>query len=152
MLPLPIRRRLAAGFLLSLATLGTLTGCGGSATASNTSADSGSATTGASRHAPSGARSAGALKLAADPTGRLRYRPAVLRAKSSNVTIDFVNRSPLPHNLTIASRAGKVLGATPTFVGGSTVLTIRLKPGTYTFYCTVPGHRAAGMQGKLVVR
>jgi uncharacterized cupredoxin-like copper-binding protein len=30
-------------------------------------------------------------------------------------------------------------------------LTLTLKPGTYTFYCTVPGHAAAGMKGKLVV-
>jgi uncharacterized cupredoxin-like copper-binding protein len=26
-----------------------------------------------------------------------------------------------------------------------------LPPGVYTFYCTVPGHEAAGMKGKLVV-
>jgi uncharacterized cupredoxin-like copper-binding protein len=44
-----------------------------------------------------------------------------------------------------------VLGATPTFSGGSRTLTLNLKPGTYTFYCTVPGHRAAGMEGTLTV-
>jgi uncharacterized cupredoxin-like copper-binding protein len=43
------------------------------------------------------------------------------------------------------------VGATPTFSGGSKTLVVHLKPGTYTFYCSVPGHRAAGMQGTLTV-
>jgi uncharacterized cupredoxin-like copper-binding protein len=41
--------------------------------------------------------------------------------------------------------------ATPTFHGGSKVLAVQLKPGTYTFYCSVPGHRDAGMRGTLMV-
>jgi uncharacterized cupredoxin-like copper-binding protein len=45
----------------------------------------------------------------------------------------------------------KVLGATPTFMGGSKTLTLKLKPGKYTFYCSVPGHRQAGMEGTLNV-
>jgi uncharacterized cupredoxin-like copper-binding protein len=44
-----------------------------------------------------------------------------------------------------------VLAATPTFTGGSRTLTIKLKPGTYTFYCSVPGHRQAGMEGTLKI-
>jgi len=49
------------------------------------------------------------------------------------------------------AEGSKVLGATPTFVGGSRKLTLTLKPGTYTFYCSVPGHRQAGMEGTLRV-
>ena len=44
-----------------------------------------------------------------------------------------------------------MLGATPTFKGGSRTLTLKLKPGTYKFFCTVPGHRQAGMEGTLTV-
>ena len=44
-----------------------------------------------------------------------------------------------------------MLGATPTFAGGTKRLTLNLKPGKYTFYCSVPGHRQAGMEGTLSV-
>jgi plastocyanin len=75
-----------------------------------------------------------------------------LTAKAGKVTINFTNNSPLGHNLTIVrGMSGPVLGATPTFQGGTKTLTLDLKPGTYTFYCSVPGHRAAGMQGTLTV-
>jgi plastocyanin len=96
---------------------------------------------------------AGSAKLAADPSGELRYttKPS-LTSKAGRVTIDFTNNSPIPHNLTVATSQGNVLGATPTFRGGSRGLTLNLKPGTYTFYCSVPGHRQAGMQGTLVVK
>jgi uncharacterized cupredoxin-like copper-binding protein len=34
--------------------------------------------------------------------------------------------------------------------GGPTSATVLLKPGTYTIYCTIPGHRAAGMQATVI--
>lgn len=91
------------------------------------------------------------LKEEADPAGQLAYTTRNLSAKAGTVTISFTNMSPLMHNMTIA-QGTKVLGATPTFEGGSKTLTLNLKPGTYTFYCSVPGHRAAGMEGKLTVQ
>jgi plastocyanin len=94
--------------------------------------------------------SAGALKLAANPDGELDYNTKQLTAKAGRVTIAMTNMSPLEHNVTLA-HGSKVLGATPTFQGGSNSLTLKLKPGTYTFYCSVPGHRAAGMEGTLTV-
>jgi plastocyanin len=66
------------------------------------------------------------------------------------VTIALANSSPVEHNVTIAEGT-KVLGATPTFTGGSKAVTLKLKPGKYTFYCSVPGHRQAGMEGTLTV-
>jgi uncharacterized cupredoxin-like copper-binding protein len=92
-----------------------------------------------------------ALKEAANPEGQLRFTTKDLSAKAGTVTIHFANASPLQHNLTIAQGV-KVLGGTPTFEGGVKTLTLNLKPGTYVFYCSVPGHRAAGMEGTLTVQ
>jgi uncharacterized cupredoxin-like copper-binding protein len=92
-----------------------------------------------------------ALKEEADPAGQLAYTTKNLSAKAGTVTISFANMSPLAHNMTIAEGT-KVLGATPTFQGATKTLTLKLAPGTYVFYCSVPGHRAAGMEGKLTVQ
>jgi uncharacterized cupredoxin-like copper-binding protein len=54
--------------------------------------------------------------------------------------------------LTISRGSGGTqIGATPTFSGGSKTLTVTLKPGTYTFFCSVPAHAAAGMTGTFTV-
>jgi plastocyanin len=90
------------------------------------------------------------LKLAANPEGQLTYDTKQLSAKAGQVRITMANMAPEPHNVTIA-QGSKVLGATPTFQGGAKTLTINLKPGTYTFYCSVPGHRQGGMEGTLTV-
>ena len=97
--------------------------------------------------APAGAS---ALKLATNPGGLLSYDAKQLSAKAGKVTISLTNSSPLEHNVTIA-QGSAVLGATPTFSGGTKTLTLNLKPGAYTFYCSVPGHRQAGMEGTLSV-
>jgi uncharacterized cupredoxin-like copper-binding protein len=99
---------------------------------------------------PAPSTTGGPLKLAANPGGLLSYDTKQLSAKAGTVTITFANSAPLEHNLTIA-QGSKVLGATPTFGGGTRTLTLSLKAGSYTFYCSVPGHRQAGMEGTLSV-
>jgi plastocyanin len=112
--------------------------------------NSAKATTGTPPPPSSPAAAAATLKLAANPAGQLAYTTKSLSAKAGKVTIDFSNASPVEHDVAIA-QGSTVAGQTPVFTGGSKTLTITLKPGTYTFYCTVPGHRAAGMEGTLTV-
>jgi plastocyanin len=121
-------------------------------TASTPAPGTPAATTGTPAPASSPAHkgSPSAIALAADPAGSLSYTTKQISAKAGSVTITFSNASPVEHNVTIA-RGSTVLGATPTFTGGSKALTLTLQPGTYTFYCTVPGHRQAGMEGTLSV-
>jgi plastocyanin len=90
------------------------------------------------------------LKLAANPAGQLAYDTKQLSAKAGKVTIEMTNMSPVEHDVAVA-QGTSVVGQTPVFTGGSKSVTLTLKPGTYTFYCTVPGHRQAGMEGTLTV-
>jgi plastocyanin len=132
-----------------------LAGCGSSnSTSSSASTPYGApATTATTSSTPATpATPAGALSLAANPEGQLKYETTSLTAKAGTVSIDFTNMSPLGHNMTVASSSGSVVGATPTFSGASKTLVLNLKPGTYKFYCSVPGHRQAGMEGTLTVK
>jgi plastocyanin len=113
---------------------------------------SASAPAAASTGAPAPKLPAGTIALAADPTGVLKFDQTSLTAKTGKVTIAFTNASPIPHDVAVA-KGSTLLGKTQTFQGGGTKdLTLHLTPGTYTFYCTVPGHEQAGMQGTLTVQ
>jgi plastocyanin len=90
------------------------------------------------------------LQLAADPSGALKFDKTSLEATAVNVTIDFTNDSSLPHDVKLQGPGVDGEG-TDTITGSSTSVTLDLQPGEYTFYCSVDGHRAAGMEVKLVV-
>src|SRR5260370_379004 len=95
-----------------------------------------------------------AQAVRAGPGGKLAFVQKSVSLKAGKVTITFVTRAPVPHNLTIqqgTGATGPFVAGTATFASGSAKLKTTLKPGTYTFYCSVPGHRAAGMQGTLTV-
>jgi plastocyanin len=139
-----------------------LAGCGGSSNSTSSSAstptsaaETPTTSSSAASSTPAPASSEGAeqkLSLEANPEGQLKYNTTSLSAKAGKVSIDFANTAPVGHNVTIASSSGAVVGATPTFQGGSKTVSLNLKPGTYKFYCSVPGHRMAGMEGTLTVK
>jgi plastocyanin len=138
-------------------------GCGSSSSSSSSAASAPAApattatetTSSATSSTPATAPATGAssnLSLEANPEGALKYNTTALSAKAGKVSIAFTNMSPEGHNVTVASSSGAVVGATPTFSGSSKTLSLNLKPGTYKFYCSVPGHRMAGMEGTLTVK
>jgi plastocyanin len=142
---------------LSVATLAIgLAACGGSSSSSSSSSSSAAPASSSSTSTPAasggGAGKGSSISEAADPSGQLKFTKSSLTAKAGKVKIDFTNMSSLPHNMTIQQGTnGATVGATPTFAGSSKTLTVTLKPGKYTFFCSVPGHRQAGMQGTLTV-
>ena len=87
--------------------------------------------------------------LAADPGGDLTFTKTRLTAKPGRVTLVMKNPSSsgLPHGIGIKRKKGENVDP-----GGTSRVSIRLGAGTYTYYCTFPGHRSAGMKGRLVVR
>lgn len=90
------------------------------------------------------------LDLAAETT-TLAFDKTELAAKAGEVTIDFKNPSPIPHNVVIEEDGKELAGFEP-LTEGEESETADLKPGTYTFFCSVPGHREAGMEGTLTVK
>ncbi len=133
-----------------------LAGCGSSSsspsTPTSTPATTPATSTTAATSTPTSTSASSALTLEANPEGQLKYNKTSLTASAGKVSIDFTNMSPLSHNVTLESSSGQVLGHTPTFQGGSQLLTLQLKAGTYKFFCSVPGHRMAGMEGTLTVK
>jgi plastocyanin len=133
-----------------------LAACGSSSSSSSAKSTPAASATVQTVTTPAPAAGAGrsALAVAANPQGRLKFEPSSLSAKAGKVTIAFTNSAPLQHNLTIQQGSGTngaILGNTPTFAGGTKTITTNLTPGTYVFYCSVAGHRAAGMQGTVTV-
>jgi plastocyanin len=132
-----------------------LAGCGGG----NDSSSGGSGASSGSTSTPSGTSSSSSsssssgsgstIALAADPSGALKFDKKILKAKAGKVTIDFTNQASIPH--AVAVEGNGVNNAGQTVTGGKNTLTVTLKKGTYTFFCPVPGHRQAGMVGKLIV-
>jgi plastocyanin len=149
----------------TIATLATvlllaLAGCGG---ANESKPNAGTNTTGgtptptptptstaASGGGGGGGGSGKTLQLAAPSDGSLKFDKTTLDAKAGNVTIDFDNPSTTPHAVEI--QGGGVDEKSETVTSSKTSLTADLKPGTYDFFCPVPGHRQAGMEGTLTVK
>jgi plastocyanin len=127
--------------IFSLIAVFAAVGCGGS---SNSSSSTGSAAT-----TSSGGGGGTQLALAADAS-QLKFDKSQLNAPAGKVTITMTNPSPLQHDVSIKGGVnvqGNVVGQ-----GGKSVASADLKPGQYTFYCSVDGHEAAGMTGTLTVK
>jgi plastocyanin len=92
------------------------------------------------------------LAVSSPSNGGLVFQPNGLQAQPGNVAIDYSNPSQTPHSIAVATANGNVIGEVQPFAAGKQTLDLNdLKPGKYVFYCTVPGHREAGMQGDLTV-
>lgn len=90
------------------------------------------------------------LELAADAENRLAFDVSELTAPAGTVTLVMANPSALPHDVAIKGNGLDVKGeVVPS--GGTSTVTAELTPGSYTVYCSVPGHEQGGMVASLTV-
>jgi uncharacterized cupredoxin-like copper-binding protein len=110
------------------------------------------------RLAQAGAKAAGTAKekggvldIPVNQAGGLLFQFKDATATPGQVTIQSKNDEPIGHNIAVEGNGVDQKG--PVIQGGATSkISVDLKAGSYTFYCSVPGHRQAGMQGKLTVK
>ena len=101
---------------------------------------------------PPGQATAVTLRLSADPSGALKFDKSALSAPAGNVRIVLSNPAPLQHNIALQGPGGVSEQGPTVSKGGASQVQGPLKAGTYTYFCSVPGHRQAGMQGTLTVK
>jgi plastocyanin len=111
----------------------------------------GAAATGGSQGGTAKANAKDQVQIPADSTGLLKYQFASATAKAGQVTLLSKNDSSVPHDISLKGSGVNQQG--PVVSGGKvSQVAATLKPGQYTFYCSVPGHEAAGMKGTLTVK
>lgn len=74
--------------------------------------------------------------------------------KAGSYRFNITNGGTLGHDLVIQDSSGTEVGRTPVFRQGDTAPTLLadLKPGTYKFFCDVPGHADKGMKAEVTVK
>jgi len=81
--------------------------------------------------------------------GDIFFQPKEVTAPAGPVAITLTNKGLIQHNLVVQEDPSfETIDVNP---GQSGTSTLDAKPGTYTIYCDIPGHRAAGMEAKLTV-
>ena len=106
------------------------------------------------------AKGAHATAAAAAPAGHpiavseTEFKVALPAQKVAPGKVTFMvrNAGKIQHDLVISGAGVKGAAKTPLLDPGmSATLTVTLAAGSYTLYCSVPGHRAAGMVATLTV-
>ena len=131
--------------LLALAGLG-LAACGGDDDNGTEAATTGTET------AAGGGGGGGTIKVEADSGGQLAYTETSLSAPAGEDTVEFNNPASIGHDVVIEDADGNEVARTDVITDDTTSTTANLKPGDYTYFCSVDGHREAGMEGTLTVK
>ena len=78
--------------------------------------------------------------------------PATTLVHTGSVTVVAENRGQIEHNLIIAPQGGQRIAEIAIIEPGETRhVDAFLRPGMYTIYCGLPGHKEAGMVATLRV-
>jgi plastocyanin len=154
-----MKKALLVALALVIASLA-LAACGGSDDSSSSAetqsqsggiAEGGGESTGAEAEGGT-AGSASAVDISAVEGSDLAYEQKSVDATAGKVTVNFTNPQAIPHDVDIEDASGEDVGETDLVSEDSASVEVDLKPGAYTFFCSVPGHREAGMEGTINVK
>ena len=141
-----MKKLLALLAVMALAAFG-LAACGG-----DDDDDGGEETAAVTTQETTGGGGGGATIDISTPSGSdLAFDQTDVTAAAGNVTINFDNKQAIPHDVIVEDQSGNDIGGTDLVSSDTASATVDLQPGTYTFYCTVSGHREGGMEGTLTV-
>ena len=147
--------RATFGLALLLSALA-LVACGGSGDDSTATTGGGGANDSGASEGPTFPAGGGpaaeevTIRIETDPGGDLAYTEKTVTSKTGNYDLELFNRQPVSHDIVVEDSSGKTVGKTDVIGEGFTSTVVQfLKPGDYTFYCSVPGHREAGMEGTI---
>jgi plastocyanin len=141
-----VAARAVSGFAIILVAAALLAAaCGGSSGGGSSSGGSSGSSSGGS----SGSSSSGTSVSLSE----FKLTPSSLSAKAGD-TVSVQNTGTVAHNLVVADSTGKILAQTSSIAAGASAqlaLPSSVTAGSYTIYCSVPGHKQQGMTGTLTV-
>jgi plastocyanin len=92
------------------------------------------------------------VEVTAEDSEGFRFVLSRSSIPAGKTIIEFVNHGQDEHNLNAVESEGEVVGSLPNAPSnGHLSLTVDLKPGSYTLFCSLPGHAAKGMKATLTV-
>ena len=92
----------------------------------------------------------GTLEIPAAPAG-LAFVSNAATATPGPLKLVMPNPASVPHNIALEGGGINEIGPVVN-QDGTSEISVTVKPGQYTFYCSVEGHREGGMAGKLTVK
>jgi len=139
-----MKRLILAALLLTVASCSQTGGTFAPAPAASAAASSDSTST-----APASSASAEGTAVTVKD---FKIDPVDIKASAGTVTLDVSNAGPTIHNVAIRDASGKVLATTKDLkTGESETITAELAAGSYTTFCSLPGHESLGTKGTLEV-
>lgn len=154
-----MKKALLVALAMAIAALGLVacggdddTTSGGAETQAESTTESGGETSGGGEAEGGSAGSATVVDFETPEGSELAYTTKEASAKAGADTINFTNVQSIPHDVAIEDEGGETVAQTEVISEGSDSTKANLKAGTYTFFCTIPGHREAGMEGTLTVK
>jgi plastocyanin len=93
------------------------------------------------------------VEVTAEDSEAFRFALSRPTVPAGRVIIEFVNHGQDEHNLNaVEPSAGSVAGSIPnTAPNAHPSVTLNLRPGSYTLFCSIADHEAKGMKATLVV-